>query len=161
MKSARNRSSSTLVGYRETAHREGSVLSPYGTSWHYRTEPSFPNSEVTPVGCKIPGTASEAGGRAFESRPGHHFFQLLTDRLLGLASPFVPASSPFCSMAGIAVNERSGSNWGRTLATCGTPRPISASSSRKYSRLPATCRPRHLLCSEISPSAAPTQPLWD
>ena len=33
-----------------------------GTSWHYGTEPSFPNSEVTPVGYRIPGTASEAGG---------------------------------------------------------------------------------------------------
>jgi hypothetical protein len=43
-----------------------------GTSWHYRTEPSFPNSEETPVGYRILGTASEAGGRAFESRPGHH-----------------------------------------------------------------------------------------
>jgi hypothetical protein len=59
-----------------------------GTSWHYRAEPSFPNSEATPVGCKIPQTASEAGGRAFAakrgfasarqrsgprgSRPGHH-----------------------------------------------------------------------------------------
>jgi hypothetical protein len=43
-----------------------------GTSWHYRTEPTFSNSEATPVGYRIPGTASEAGGRAFESRPGHH-----------------------------------------------------------------------------------------
>ena len=48
------------------------LMSPYGTSWHYGTEPSFPNNEATPVGCRIPGTASEAGGRAFESRPGHH-----------------------------------------------------------------------------------------
>ena len=37
-----------------------------GTPWHYRTEPSFPNSEATPVGCRIPGTACEAGGRRFE-----------------------------------------------------------------------------------------------
>ena len=53
------------------------LMSPYGTSWHYRTEPSFPNSEATPVGYRIPGTASEAGGRAFESRPGHHCFKHL------------------------------------------------------------------------------------
>jgi hypothetical protein len=39
-----------------------------GTSWHYRTEPSFPNSEPTPVGYRIPGTASEAGGRAFAAK---------------------------------------------------------------------------------------------
>jgi hypothetical protein len=50
------------------------LLAPPGTSWHYRTEPSFPNSEATPVGYRIPGTASEAGGRASESRPGHHCF---------------------------------------------------------------------------------------
>ena len=48
------------------------LMSPYGTSWRCGTEPSFPNSEATPVGYRIPGTASEAGGRAFESRPGHH-----------------------------------------------------------------------------------------
>ena len=56
------------VGLRSRCHP---MASP-GTSWHYRTEPSFPNSEATPVGYAIPGTASEAGGRAFESRPGHH-----------------------------------------------------------------------------------------
>ena len=42
-----------------------------GTSWHYRTEPSFPNSEATPVGYEILGTASEAGvarSRASEAR---------------------------------------------------------------------------------------------
>jgi hypothetical protein len=39
-----------------------------GTSWHYRTEPSIPNSEVTSVGYRIPGTASEAGGRAFAAK---------------------------------------------------------------------------------------------
>ncbi len=33
-----------------------------GTSGHYRTEPSFPNSEATPVGYRIPRIASEAGG---------------------------------------------------------------------------------------------------
>jgi hypothetical protein len=31
----------------------------HGTSWHYRTEPSFPNSEATPVGYRILGTAFE------------------------------------------------------------------------------------------------------
>jgi hypothetical protein len=39
-----------------------------GTSWHYRTEPGFPNSEATSVGYRIPGTASEAGGRAFAAK---------------------------------------------------------------------------------------------
>ena len=58
------------------------TVSPLGISWHYRTELSFPNSEAAPVGYRIPGTASEAGGRAFESRPGHHFFQALTSALL-------------------------------------------------------------------------------
>ena len=46
-----------------------------GTSWHATTEPSCPNSEATPVGYAISRTASEAGGRAFESRPGHHLSQ--------------------------------------------------------------------------------------
>ncbi len=71
------REGSGLRKGRESAHRERSwpchPMALPGTSWHYRTEPSIPNSEATPVGYRIPGTASEAGGRAFESRPGHHF----------------------------------------------------------------------------------------
>ena len=53
-----------------------SRLSPYGTSWHLmalgdRTKKiriAMRYQYVT----AIPRTASEAGGRAFESRPGHH-----------------------------------------------------------------------------------------
>jgi hypothetical protein len=37
----------------------GLAVSPYGTSWHYQTEPSFPNSEATLVGYRIAGTAFE------------------------------------------------------------------------------------------------------
>jgi hypothetical protein len=43
-------------------------MAPPGTSWHYRTEPSFPNSVAITVLCRIPGTASEAGGRAFAAK---------------------------------------------------------------------------------------------
>ena len=54
------------------------LMSPYGTSSHYGTEPNFPNSVAIAVLYRIPGTASEAGGRAFESRPGHHYPSLHT-----------------------------------------------------------------------------------
>jgi len=75
-----------------------------GTSWHYATEPSFPNSSTRSASYAISRTASEAGGRgedtlprsrptqwqalgelrgedthaslARESRSGHHLFQV-------------------------------------------------------------------------------------
>jgi hypothetical protein len=43
-------------------------MAPLNTSWHYGTEPSFPNSEATPLGYRISGTASEAGDRAFVAK---------------------------------------------------------------------------------------------
>jgi hypothetical protein len=45
-------------------------VSPHGISWHYATEPKFSNSEATPVGYRVPRTASEAGGeRPTNRRP--------------------------------------------------------------------------------------------
>jgi hypothetical protein len=57
-----------------------------GTSWHDATEPSFKNRCLNPDSYAIFRTASEAGGRAFESHPGHHLISR-TWRVLRL-SPY-------------------------------------------------------------------------
>ena len=91
--SARHRGPRRTV--RDPGHREGEVASftasmlpsssyhPMalpGTSWHYGTEPRNPNSQAISLRCAIFRTASEAGGRAFKSRPGHHCFSRIAMR---------------------------------------------------------------------------------
>ncbi len=62
-------------------------MSLYGASWHYGTEPTFPNSVSISVTYAISRPASEAGGPAFESRPGHHQIPKENNRLRGCRAP--------------------------------------------------------------------------
>jgi hypothetical protein len=70
--------SRSLCGFRSAAStgcsRTWHPMASPGTSWHCVTEPRFPDSQRESVCCAISRTAFEAGGRAFESRPGHHLF---------------------------------------------------------------------------------------